>query len=171
MYKDITKEVFEKGWKSITSDTIPEDARLCFVDKIRGCWTHDENDEYGDSIECDPILRLYFTPRHMNEQWGDDWDDAPYEHNAEIPYDFYFNEDDKIQYYTIYQIEITLDREHEPILPCDNYRNSPYSVADINSGKHAWIYFEGSYKRCDGLSVQAGETFKEVMEKISKYIK
>ena len=29
----------------------------------------------------------YFTPVSLDEQWGDDWDDAPYEHNAGIPYD------------------------------------------------------------------------------------
>lgn len=27
----------------------------------------------------------YFTD-NLENQWGDDWDDAPYEHNAESPY-------------------------------------------------------------------------------------
>ena len=27
----------------------------------------------------------YFTTRRLSEQWGDDWDDAPYEHNAGTP--------------------------------------------------------------------------------------
>jgi hypothetical protein len=28
----------------------------------------------------------WFTTRSLEEQWGDDWDDAPYEHNAGEPY-------------------------------------------------------------------------------------
>lgn len=28
----------------------------------------------------------YFTTQDLDKQWGDDWDDAPYEHNAEEPY-------------------------------------------------------------------------------------
>lgn len=28
----------------------------------------------------------YFTSKELSEQWGDDWNDAPYEHNAGEPY-------------------------------------------------------------------------------------
>ena len=28
----------------------------------------------------------YFTTQPLKKQWGDDWDDAPYEHNAGEPY-------------------------------------------------------------------------------------
>ena len=28
----------------------------------------------------------YFTTEDLDKQWGDDWDDAPYEHNAGEPY-------------------------------------------------------------------------------------
>lgn len=28
----------------------------------------------------------YFTTQELAKQWGDDWDDAPYEHNAGEPY-------------------------------------------------------------------------------------
>ena len=38
---------------------------LCYVD---GCWA-------------------YFTTQRLDHQWGDDWNDAPYEHNAGPPYD------------------------------------------------------------------------------------
>lgn len=30
--------------------------------------------------------RAYFTTQPLDQQWGDDWDDAPYEHNAGTPY-------------------------------------------------------------------------------------
>ena len=29
----------------------------------------------------------YFTTQKLKNQWGDDWNDAPYEHNAETPYE------------------------------------------------------------------------------------
>jgi hypothetical protein len=30
----------------------------------------------------------YFTTKEVSEQWGDDWNDAPYEHNAGKPYEW-----------------------------------------------------------------------------------
>ena len=30
--------------------------------------------------------KAWFT-NNFEKQWGDDWDDAPYEHNAGLPYD------------------------------------------------------------------------------------
>ena len=35
----------------------------------------------------DQMGRAYFTTQALSKQWGDDWNDAPYEHNAETPYD------------------------------------------------------------------------------------
>ena len=47
--------------------------KLCYVD----------SDEYFDAP-----MTLYFTElEDVTEQWGDDWDDAPYEHNAGTPYE------------------------------------------------------------------------------------
>lgn len=47
-----------------------EHSRLCYVDL-------DEDDE---------VFRAYFTTLPLAKQWGDDWDDAPYESNAGPPY-------------------------------------------------------------------------------------
>lgn len=30
----------------------------------------------------------YFTTNDLDRQWGDDWNDAPYEHNAGSPYEW-----------------------------------------------------------------------------------
>jgi hypothetical protein len=41
----------------------------------------------------DPVLCyvdlpwMYFTTQNLESQWGDDWNDAPYEHNAGEPYE------------------------------------------------------------------------------------
>src|SRR5687767_4237066 len=40
-------------------------AKICYAD---GRWAH-------------------FTTQELSQQWGDDWDDAPYEHNAGWPYE------------------------------------------------------------------------------------
>ena len=33
------------------------------------------------------LIRLYLGDKNNNDYWGDDWDDAPYEHNAEQVYE------------------------------------------------------------------------------------
>jgi len=68
----------------------------------------------------------YFTTARLSEQWGDDWDDAPYEHNAERPYT------DKGEI-------ITVAYTGELLTPADGHSNSPYSVKEINSGGIAWL--------------------------------
>ena len=69
---------------------------------------------------------MYFTS-DIENQWGDDWNDRPYEHNAGPPY-----EDGR----TIKKIKF---RGHYT-MPCDFYLNSPYSVQDINNGAVPWAY-------------------------------
>lgn len=68
-----------------------------------------------------------FFTNHFEDQWGDDWDDAPYEHNAGVPYTRAGNE--------IYVIKFTGCFE----TPGGSYYNSPYSVLDINAKKVPWL--------------------------------
>jgi hypothetical protein len=42
------------------------------------------------------LYRAWFTPLPLDEQWGDDWDDVPYEHNAGIPYQHRYKIDVRI---------------------------------------------------------------------------
>jgi hypothetical protein len=95
---------------------------------------------------------MYFTSDFEN-QWGDDWDDTPYEHNAEPPYT-----DENIKLIKIYFNRNTYDWKD----PAWRYNNSPFSVKDINSGAVAWLYNEE--KR---IAINAGETLKEVFEKLN----
>ena len=69
---------------------------------------------------------MYFTS-DIENQWGDDRNDRPYEHNAGTPY-----EDGR----TIKNIKF---RGHYT-MPCDFYLNSPYFVQDINNGAVPWAY-------------------------------
>ena len=96
----------------------------------------------------------YFTSKPLEEQWGDDWDDAPYEHNAETPYEE--------EGYTIYKLAFECDLKQ----PCEDHINSPYSVEDINKGKVAWLR---SYSwREEQTAIFAGESVQSFIDKILK---
>jgi hypothetical protein len=102
----------------------------------------------------DPVLCYvdgpwaYFTTQDLNEQWGDDWDDAPYEHNAGEPYTAYKEGED-------WQIiKVAFDGPLES--PADIAgSNSRYSVRDINAGAVAWLMTRFTDKP---ICVQAGST-------------
>lgn len=95
----------------------------------------------------------YFTSQNLSKQWGDDWNDAPYEHNAGTPYTpslYYFadgreeksdkdwNKDGTPKW----EIKSLLFESWKVHTPDDKYANSPYSVEDINKGKTPWLQSE-----------------------------
>ena len=111
--------------------------------------------------------RAFFTTQPLADQWGDDWDDAPYEHNAGDPYtplvyhyadgtqkkaDRDWNADGTPKW-TILTVEFTGSVRR----PCDGMLNSPYSVQQINAGAVPWLCmpFAGLY---------AGASFAEFRE-------
>ena len=113
--------------------------------------------------------KAWFT-NDFEHQSSDDWDDKPYEHNAEPPSDYWSE-----------MIEDNPDcwkRKwiHHPIMlktlyfetndwserrPCDGYSNSPYSVDDINKGAIAWLH-------TDKYNIQAGTTMKDFIDIVIK---
>lgn len=86
----------------------------------------------------------YFTD-NFEKQWGDDWDDAPYEHNAEAPYHEWSEKakdschQDKWIHHPI-EIKKIYFELNDYKTPCSGTDNSPYSVQDINKGVVAWIW-------------------------------
>lgn len=89
----------------------------------------------------------YFTTKEVTEQWGDDWDDAPYEHNAGTPYE---DDDNEIK-----QIYFELPNYYH--VPCTGYTNSPYAVEDINKGVVAWLW-------TDNFKIFAGTTIEDFIK-------
>lgn len=69
---------------------------------------------------------LWFTDTPIDQVWGDDWNDAPYEHNAGEPYS-------EFGPYT----KICLDYHYD--LPHSGELNSRWSVENINSGAVSWV--------------------------------
>ena len=79
----------------------------------------------------------WFTSLPLNEQYGDDWGDRPYEHNAGRPCWHRYNEcglrvEDPEQLFVLY-----FDGPFD--LPCDGVTNSRYSVVDINNKQVPWL--------------------------------
>ena len=89
--------------------------------------------------QAEPVLcfvknnRAYFTTKDLSKQWGDDWNDAPYEHNAGLPYEPYGKE---VGQWEIIEVlfESTLVDPGERAMG-----NSVYAVQDINAGAVAWL--------------------------------
>ena len=100
--------------------------------------------------------KAWFTS-DFEHQWGDDWNDIPYEHNAEPPYDAYYIDGNRIpiELKTLY-----FELPYYSYLPCDSFFNSPYSVEDINKNEVPWIKTE-DFKIVAGTSI---EIFKAIVK-------
>ncbi len=97
----------------------------------------------------------YFTTKELSEQWGDDWNDAPYEHNAGEPYLW---RDDGTPKYEVKKVAISADLEQ----PCDNRFNSPYSVEMINRGDVPWLKTPNYEKK--KIEIMAGTSLEKFIE-------
>jgi hypothetical protein len=97
----------------------------------------------------------FFTTKPLSEQWGDDWNDAPYEHNAGTPYQDTPGQITKLAW------EANLDQ------PCDGHRNSPWSVEQINAGAVAWLR-SPSYVGRRKIVIPAGTPLSQFKSLINK---
>ena len=111
-----------------------ENAVLCYVD---GPWA-------------------FFTTQSLENQWGDDWNDAPYEHNAGEPYGPCEGESWEI---------IRVAWEGPFITPDDGVLNSRYSVEAINRGDIAWLR-PVLWCLKPGHPIHAGTTLREFIDNI-----
>lgn len=111
--------------------------RLCYV---QGCWA-------------------YFTTCQLDKQWGDDWNDAPYEHNAGAPYEWHSERDGPR-----YEIRrLAFDGPY--VTPDDGQCNSPWSVEQINRGEVAWLRDRWHGK---GRPIMAGDTIEDFKNKMQE---
>lgn len=154
-----------------------KDYKLCYVDEIsKTIFDYDENSKklmnsknftylnYGHLlvykdypnplfIENKQELFAYFTPINLDDQWGDDWNDSPYEHNSGIPYDSY-----KENEITIIKVPFYF---RDACYPDSNFLNSPFSVQDINRGRVSWIFLnnENNYD-----SIYGGDSLEKFIK-------
>jgi hypothetical protein len=109
----------------------------------------------------------YFTTQPLEKQWGDDWNDAPYEHNAGRPYEWredYDGKNGKPRW------EITKVAFESPLeTPSDmGGINSGWSVEQINAKETAWLTDPayGQRPRITRPVVWAGVTIDEFIRLI-----
>lgn len=97
----------------------------------------------------------YFTTQDLDKQWGDDWNDAPYEHNAGDPY--YGKEYDIVTacYCSLLETPAQLA-----------FGNSHYSVEQINQKSVAWLAPDRWNTNPKLEPIFAGVTLREFCEKI-----
>ena len=69
------------------------------------------------------VVRFYLGDDNCYDFTGDDWDDAPYEHNAGIVYKEY------IKGY----VDVAFDFDDDVYEPGDRFCNSPYSKEDFKN--------------------------------------
>lgn len=110
--------------------------------------------------------KAWFTD-NFEKQWGDDWNDKPYECNAGEPYNSWSeliedNEDIFKRKYKHHQIKLktlyfeTNDWSEQK--PCDMGR---FSVEDINKGTVAWVH-------TDKFNILAGTEIEEFIKIIKE---
>lgn len=97
----------------------------------------------------------YFTT-NFDDQWGDDWNDAPYEHNAGHPYEWNDHAWKDKPEWKIYSVayQCKLDT------PDTNQFNSPYSVEMINNKVVPWLKPD-KYEKNQEHRIWAGATMSE----------
>lgn len=97
--------------------------------------------------------RAYFTSLPLDEQWGDDWNDAPYEHNAGPPCEPSGREDDLPGWRVVscfFDVDLVTPSRGGPASGC--------SVEDINNLAVPWLRpMDGR----DGPTIWAGCTFDD----------
>lgn len=163
-----------------------DDAKLCY---ISGGHDYDK-DEPNEWI-------AFFTTKELSEQWGDDWNDSPYEHNAGWPYlphkhykgydrekkEWYDGSDyeNGIPKWRIYQVTFTTDKY---LLPCaysvhQCYDGHGLAVDQINGLEAAWLwpsrygYMDAiralmAGEKLDPTPIFAGETLAGFCEKVAR---
>ena len=107
---------------------------------------------------------LWFTT-NLREQSGDDWNDAPFECNAEPPHLR------QGQDWEIFQVAVFANPfTHQLTTPDSDYYNSPWSVDDINSGAAPWLRLTHlHYPLLTIARLMAGTTYAEFKEFTTRY--
>lgn len=104
----------------------------------------------------------YFTTQDLDKQWGDDWDDAPYEHNAGTPY--YYGKHEEVKGEAPWEI-IHVAYSAPLETPAQKAGgNSYYSVEQINAGAVAWLA-SGEWAEKQ-VVIMAGVTLPEFIKKV-----
>ena len=107
----------------------------------------------------------YFTTQKLSEQWGDDWNDAPYEHNAGAPYAYMENDGKKGK--KPWQIK-KLAWEGPFETPSSEVSNSTFSVEMINDGAVPWLIRSRYRANLPMVKIMAGASIEEFKDLVAQ---
>lgn len=107
------------------------------------------------------VLRLYLGEDDLEDWWGDDWDDVPYEHNAETVYDKFVSQTVDIAFPFDYKI-------HEPQDDWHYKGNSPFCKDDFKKTVFIVIDKDPDWLDCystivgkrDALKITLGDKYE-----------
>lgn len=119
--------------------------KLCYIDE-------DESDLHD-------MMAAYFTENPL-ESWGDDWDDAPYEHNAGPPIQRIEGKG------RIVKLIFSVPGMSTPAMVSRErgFLNSPYSVENIIHEDVPWLSGEFYTEDTKGrIEIFAGADFKDFL--------
>jgi hypothetical protein len=134
------------------------------------CYVHEP---WGSAAGSPPTA--YFTTQPLAGQWGDDWNDAPYDCNAGIPYTWHARrytkqpdgshawEPNPEPPWRIFMVEFTGPFE----TPRGVAFNTPYSVEMINGGKIPWLWTETAQPEIP-VVIPAGVTFSVFRKRVRR---
>lgn len=97
---------------------------------------------------------LYLGEDSCNDYWGDDWNDAPYEHNAGQVYKRY------IQGY----VEFTFPLKYDIYEACTGHFNSPFSKEDMKNRKVPCLTISTEPE----IKIYFGDNIDEISKQITK---
>ena len=107
----------------------------------------------------------YFTSISLSLQWGDDWDDAPYEQNAGQPYGDH-RPAPEAPYVPHPILKVAFDGNMEP--PFTAYEAGSYSVEDINIRKAVPWLQTYPYEDEEVLKIWAGDSLDTFISVVTK---
>ena len=103
---------------------------------------------------CERRGFAYFTQIDLKDQWGDDWNDAPYEHNASEPYEYRYINKEFIPHHLL---KVAWEGPfNTPAQVAGG--NSCWSVEGINKGCIAWLIPDKWDVGSDVKPIHAGTT-------------
>ncbi|TET08092.1 MAG: hypothetical protein E3J83_04250 [Candidatus Atribacteria bacterium] len=114
------------------------------------------NNEIIDFEKKGNVIRFYLGKN--GKQWGDDWDDIPYEHNAGKVYDEY------IKGYC----DIAVDFDYEILDAADGFNNSPFSKEMMRDRKIHILFFsiedDGKKEYSPSGCIQFGDKIETILK-------
>lgn len=126
----------------------------------------DFDDSYGY------VLKFFLGKKTEKNYYGDDWDDAPYEHNAGLVYDEYVEKTIEIPIATdCIILYADYDYINSPYCKLDfKARKTPFLVVSKNTDEKYNLNFDEECKNPNNAVIFFEEEIQDVLKKLDPFI-